>query len=163
MDTSLTARPAPGSHPCRSSPPRIHRIDRLPDVLRLLDQHLLQRAAGAVATRHEIRQAYHAAIVQRQLPQRFAAEGAHARLDVQRLAIDIQQRPFVQRFQLRESQQRMRSQVRHALGRAARGQIRRARQDAHPACAQRHRMQRRILQPPDADGQVRAALQQRLR
>ncbi|KAG1241683.1 hypothetical protein G6F68_016559 [Rhizopus microsporus] len=54
----------------------------------------------------------------------------------------------------------MRSQVRHALGRAARGQIRRARQDAHPACAQRHRMQRRILQPPDADGQVRAALQQ---
>ncbi|MNF45909.1 hypothetical protein D3C84_270560 [compost metagenome] len=109
---------------------------------------------------HEVRQANDAGTGQRQLAQGFTAGRRQPRLYVQAVALGMAQGPMVEAFGLGEAQQHMAAQVLDPLGRAMPGQVVGAGQDVQRAAAQKARVQGRIGQGPDANGNVGALFEQ---
>jgi hypothetical protein len=77
-----------------------------------------------------------------------------------RLAVRAEDRPHVQRFGLREAEQRVLAQLVDLARLAVRVEVRGAREHPQPAVADAPAVQRRILEPADPDRDVGAPLEQ---
>ncbi|MCY1554891.1 hypothetical protein D9M68_915020 [compost metagenome] len=135
-------------------------MNRLAHLDRVRRQDLHQLAAGAVGAGHEVGQTDNADTGQRQLAQGFAAGSLQARADRQGIAERMAQRPLVEAVRLGEAEQAVLAQRLDALRRAVSLEVGRAGEDAQAIAAQRARMQGRIAQRTDADGDIGALLEQ---